>query len=177
MSQARRQTILIGLMLALLIMGVGWCALDMLDKKASAERAANGLGEAKLIAKRVELLGNQDTVASTAGNARDQEQDLARRIKAAADQARISGNWQRGIEYKRARRLGDTPYKQKPTAVMTRGLTLDQLSQLMYNLTYQTPLSVTELSLKTPRGADPGNRWDADFTLTYLIYDPPDTGR
>lgn len=176
MSEARRQQLLIGVMLVLLLAGVGWCASEMLDRRVAAERAAAGLGEAELIAERVRRLEQQDKVASTAGSAQDQEQDLARRIKAAADRARITGNWQRGIDYKRARRVGDTPYKQKPTVVLTRGLTLEQLSALLYHLTHESPLTVTELTLKTPRGADPGRRWDADFTLTYLIYDPLDSG-
>lgn len=172
MNPPKRQIVLFGVMVAMLAIVVVWCAMNMLGQKGKAQREANSLAQAKQIAERVEVLRQHQAVASPGGDWQQQEQELAQRISDAAAKARINIDWQKRIEYKRARRVADTPYMRKPVVVYTEGLTMDQLVALLHHLTYDSPLIVSELDLKTPRGGNPGNRWDANITLSYLIYEP-----
>ena len=72
-----------------------------------------------------------------------------------------------------ARRVGDTAYKQKPTQVILHKLTLQQLIRFLHTLTGpDTGLHVASLRLTTPRGHDTTNIWNAETTITYLIYAP-----
>lgn len=173
MTNRRRPIILFGLMLMLLLVVVFWTAMTMQAERDAAARAAAGLEEARLIASRAASLRTRDLIAQSVSESAVQDQAMAQQIASAAARAGLSGDWQRGIEPERAVRVGDTPYLQKPTVLYAQQLTLDELATLLYELTYDSPLSVSELTLKTPPGADPGRQWNADVTLTYLIYQPP----
>jgi len=169
----QRQAALVGSMLVLLALAAGWSALRMADQRGVAEAGARSLAESRRVAERIEALRDQDAVASADRDSARQEENLAQRIDQAAQAVGLVGDWRRGIDHKPARRVGDSPYTRKPAVLLTRGLTLDQLGALTHELTYDSPLTVTELRLTTPSGEAQGNRWDADVTLTYLIYDPP----
>lgn len=176
-SAQKRQAVLVGLMLVLLALAAGWSSLRMAEQRRAAASSARELAESRQIAKRIEALREQDAVASADPDRARQEQNLAQQIDRAGTSAGLVGDWRRGIDHKPARRVGDTPYTRKPAVLLTRGLTLDQLGALMHELTYDSPLTVSELRLSTPSGEPRGKRWDADVTLTYLIYDPPDADR
>ncbi|MFN3166625.1 MAG: hypothetical protein ACE37H_06130 [Phycisphaeraceae bacterium] len=173
----KRQAALAGLMLVLLALAAGWSTLRMIDRRDAAQAGARELAESKRIARQIEALRERDAVASDDPDSARQEENLAQQIDQAAQAVGLVGDWRRGIDHKPSRRVGDTPYTRKPAVLLTRGLTLDQLGALAHELTYDSPLTVSELRLTTPSGETRGNRWDADVTLTYLIYDPPDTDR
>lgn len=173
MSDQKRQVVLVGVMLVLLLLAVGWSGKGMLDQRTAAQASAADLARCKQIAANIEALRDQDAVASTDDNTAQLEASLAQQIDAAASRVGLAGDWRRGIDHKLPRRVGDSPYLRKPAVLLTRGLTLTQLTALLHELTDDSPLTVSELRLNTPNGEPAGDRWDADVTLTYLIYAPP----
>lgn len=175
MTGHRRQNTLVGVMLVMLVLLAGWCTLRMLGQRSDAARAAEDLAAYRAHARNIELLRERDAVISSAEEAGDKEQDLAKRITEAGAKARLGGQWLQDIVHKKPRRVEDSPYLRKPAVVYTQGLTLTQLTALLYQLSYDSTLTATELRLKTPRGDDPADRWDADITLSYLIYSPQPT--
>ncbi|MGB0768874.1 MAG: hypothetical protein ACPGYV_14330 [Phycisphaeraceae bacterium] len=48
---------------------------------------------------------------------------------------------------------------------------------MLYHLTEDSPYTAEAIQLRTPPGETAGNRWDADVTLTYLIYSPQSSAR
>jgi len=55
--------------------------------------------------------------------------------------------------------------------------TLGQLAAFLFHLTDGSGLSVRDLRLSIPRAADASSLWDAEATLTYLIYAPSTAAR
>lgn len=173
MNEQQKPWVLAGLLILVLLVAAGWSTSRMFDQRATARAAAADLAECRRIAANIASLRKQDSVAQADGDADAQERDIAQRISDAAQKAGLAGEWNQGITHTRAVQVGETPYKRKPAELVTRGLTLAQLTALMHELTYDSPLTVSELRLNTPRGEDPGDRWDADITLSFLIYAPP----
>ena len=63
--------------------------------------------------------------------------------------------------------------KEKPIRFDLNDVTLEELIKVLHELTTgETPLDVSTLFLKVPRGAEKEERWSAEATLTYLIYSP-----
>lgn len=172
MKTQSRQMLLIGLMLAMMLAVSVWAVLHMLGQKRSARYAAEDLARCQLLAAQIESLRGRAALASEQGDSLLQEQTLAEQINAAATRASLAGQWQQGIEHKTAVRIEDTAYLRKPAVLLTRGLTMDQLTQLLHHLTYDSPYTAEQIQLRTPPGEDASDRWDADITLTYLIYSP-----
>lgn len=177
MNEVKRQTTLIVVMFAILLMAAGGLTKDMFAKAEAAHQAAADLSQFRQVAGQIETLRKQDAIAATDEDADQQDQALAQRIDRAATVVGLTGEWRQEIQHKQARRVGDSPYLRKPAVLFTRGLTLAQITALLHELTYDSPLIVSELRLKTPRGEEAGNRWDADITLTYLIYSPQTSGQ
>lgn len=177
MNEQRRQVILIAVMLGMMLLLAGWSTASMLGHRNDARYAAQDLRRCQQLADQIKQHQSQDAVASTGDDAAMQEQKLAQRISEAAKQANLTGPWQQGIEHRREIRIEDSPYMRKPAVLITRGLTLHQLSLLLHHLTADSPYTAEQLQLRTPPGEETGNRWDADVTLTYLIYSPQPSGR
>ncbi|MBX2851916.1 MAG: hypothetical protein KTR15_09245 [Phycisphaeraceae bacterium] len=175
MNDQRRQAVLIGVMLGMLCVTAGWSTLRMLGERRAAVNAAQDLQTCERLVDEIDRLQDRDAVASSQGDTAYQEQQLAERINEAASKATLSGNWQQGIEHRREVRIDDTPYLRKPAVLVTRGLTLHQLALLLHHLTYDSPYTADHLQLRTPPGEQAGGRWDADVTLSYLIYSPQAT--
>lgn len=177
MNDQRRQSVLIGVMLAMMLVAAGWSTVRMFGYWRDAAYAAEDLQRCEQLADQIKQYQNQDAFASTGDDAALQEQKLAQRVNEAAQKANLTGSWQQGIEHRREVRIDDSPYLRKPAVLITRGLTLSQLALLLHHLTQDSPYTAEQLQLRTPPGEEAGNRWDADVTLTYLIYAPQTTGR
>lgn len=177
MNQEQKQFSLVALLLAVLLIAAAWSVMGMLDKRESARKSAVELADCQQIVDNIRELREKDSLVQSDGSEDEQERDLAQRVNDAATKVQLVGNWLQGIDHKRPTRVGDTPYMRKPAILLTRGLTLSQLAALVHELTYDSPLTAYDLKLRTPPGASEGNRWDADVTLTYLIYSPPETDR
>jgi hypothetical protein len=177
MSQANqhanaRRLFLITAILALPL-AVGWCALHLGASREAAAQAVADLASAQDIAGRIALLRQRPVVA----DAREaQGEDISRRIEEAAREAGVEETSLERIEPEPARRLGDTPYREKPTRLRLRHVTLQQLFQMLHALASEAPgssvLRLSSFRLSAPHGEEAGDEWMVESTLSCLVYDP-----
>jgi|WetSurMetagenome_2_1015567.scaffolds.fasta_scaffold442058_1 hypothetical protein len=169
MTPLKRQAILLGaaglIVVAATLASVNW----MFQQREAAQSAADETAACRQLARTIESLRTAPKVAAT-GDA--DVQDLGARIKAAAGQAGLAESAVEGVFPQSARRLGDSPYLQKPVAMSLRGVTLDQLATFLYGVAEGSSLTVRDLRLRAPHGDAARNLWDADATLTCLFYEP-----
>jgi hypothetical protein len=73
-----------------------------------------------------------------------------------------------------ARRIEDSLYKEKPTSVLLKDVTLEQFAGLLGQLSAsELGLTTRSLRLAAPSMEDAGALWNTEFTVSYLLYDPP----
>jgi hypothetical protein len=169
MNPRKRQAILVGVMLAMLSVGAVWNLNWMLEQRQDARRAAGDLVACEVLAEQMGQLRSKPAVAS----AKDMGvRELGSKIDAASARARLGRTALRGVDPRSARPVGDTPYLQKPTTLDLQQVTLPQLTSFLYHLTNEPGLVVRDLRLRSPRRRAEGKDWNAEATLTYLIYSP-----
>ena len=177
MLGSRRQMMLAGLVVVGLSIAAIWHVAWMLEHRGTAQRAANNLADCKLLAEQIVELRTRPAVAA------DEEmgiQELDDRIEYAKGQARLTNQTRDVIDIvdpQPARRIGNSPYLQKPTMFALRDVSLPQLTAFLYHLTDGSGLTVRSLRLRVPTGEATADRWDVETTLTYLIYAPPESLR
>ena len=95
-------------------------------------------------------------------------------IDAAATSAGIDRRSVVRIVPESPQRLGETIYKEKPIAVLLRGVTLRQVVEMSHALLTPNPgLRIKTMRLSAPTPDDTTDKWTVEFTVTYLLYDPP----
>jgi hypothetical protein len=169
MSPAKRQCILVGLLLVMLTGAAAWNVGWMLEQKSAARIEARHLRDAEEIAADIDALRSESAVASTEDI---DVQELGQRIATASSKSGLPTTALEGVFPQSSRRVADTPYLTKPTALSLREVTLSELATFLYHLTDGTGLAVRDLRLRTPRGRADFERWDVEATVTYLLYDP-----
>ena len=168
-----------GLMLACVAAGlltlVSWSGYRLTSAKDAAAESARGLAECHRHATNIEILRKGPAAAGATEPAAG---DLNRRVERAAQSAGLPRGAVARIDPEPARRVGDTPYRESPTQVRLRRVTLRQLFTFLHALGARdgaagsAGLQVRALRLTAPRGLESGSAWDVDSTLTYLVYDP-----
>jgi hypothetical protein len=166
----QRQNLLAGVMLALLALTTLWSVNWMFGQQAEAGRARADLDDSQRLAQRIQALRQKPAVA--AGEAMAVRQ-LGRRIEAAAGRAGLDRDALEGLYPQVERPIADTFYVRKPTTIALRGVALPQLASFLYDLTAGSGMTVRDLRLRRPPGASESDRWDAEATVTYLVYQPP----
>lgn len=172
MSQQNRPMLLVGFMLLMLFVMAGWSTMRMLDQRDEALVRTTDLAIYLQLASDIEQLRDNEKVKQLGGDSAAREQLIAERVTQAGQKLGLQGNWWEDTIHRSPRRVGNTPYLHKPTVLYTSGLSLMQITSLLYELTYDSPLTAHKLTLRTPLGENPGDRWDANITLTYLLYEP-----
>lgn len=175
MTNIKRQVMLVGVMLAMLTVATAWSVQVMLADRAAANGAAADLAECRQLATSIEALRHKPRIAAAEDIGAVM---LGQRITTASQQAQLPQQALDGIFPQSARRMGNSPYAQKPTTLVLRDVTLAQLVKFLYHLTEgESGLTVRDLRLRAPRGETAGaEQWDAEATITCLIYQPPATG-
>lgn len=174
MNPQKRQVILISTMIILLLPASIWSYGWMIDQCQSARDAMDDLATCRDLSRSMESLKRSPKVAAIEAMG---VEELGARIEAALKQAQAAGSSLTGVFPQASRRLGDSPYVHKPTVLSLRGISLGQLSAFLYHLTEDSPLTVRDLRIRAPRDASAQNLWDAETTLTYLVYSPPAKSR
>lgn len=169
MSQKKRQTVLVIVMLAMLSTAVAWSLGDLVEKKEAARFSAEDLQACKDMADQISLLRKGPTIATSREM---QGRELGARIDTAARQAGLSSDALVSRDGLSARKLRNQPYLQKPTQLTLRGVTMPQLISFLRGLTVDSGLSVQDLNLTASPAASPAETWDVITTVTYLIYSP-----
>ena len=164
-----RQLVLTGMMVVLLAGAAAWGVRWTVEQRGRARTAAGDLDRCRELADAIRALRDKPAVASAEAMG---IQELGRRIEAACRQAGFQSAALEGVFPQSARRAGESPYLVKPTALALRGVTLPQVVTFLYHLTNGSGLSVRDVRLQTPRGDAPQSVWDAEATVTYLMYAP-----
>lgn len=165
----RRRAYLAGLLVVVLALLAAWSYDWMNEQKQRAQQASVDLAGSRLLAASIQSLRQQPTIAA----AEDMGiQQLGSLIEAALGKSQLKADALEGVIPQSTRRLGNSPYEVKPTSLVLREVTLGQLASFLYHLTQDTGLTVREMRIRAPHGDTSGNTWDAEATLTYLIYSP-----
>jgi hypothetical protein len=170
MSPARRPIVLAGVLLAMLAVAAYWSVGWMSQQRRLAAQAAEDLATCRRLADDILTLSPPPAAAPATGVG---VHELGQRIEDASRKANLAPVSLEGVFPQNARRLGDTPYLQKPTSLVLRNVSLSQLVTFLYHLTDQSGWIVQDLRLRTPRGDEHGALWDAEATLTCLMNAPP----
>jgi hypothetical protein len=173
MGPLKRKAILVGILGLLLAAAAAWNVHWMLTERQAARRAAEDLAACRDLARTIESLRARPAVASTEGIG---VQELGERIEAALRQAGLEESALVGRFPQAPRRVGDSPYLHKPTALAFRGVTLTRLTTFLYHLADGSGLIVRDLRLRTPPGDAARDVWDAEATVTSLVYAPARAG-
>lgn len=169
MNDHRRPIILVGAMLLLLAITAAWAGRWQADQKRQAERAASDLAEATRIAAQLEQLRAEPTVVAS----KDLEiKELGQIIESAAKKVLLADGAISNVYPRGPRPVGDTPYIERATDIKVQQVTLAQLSGFLYYLSHDAGLNVRDLRLNVPRRQARPDQWDADVTLTYMLYAP-----
>ncbi|MFW5840780.1 MAG: hypothetical protein ACOCZE_09385 [Planctomycetota bacterium] len=169
MNPQKRQTILIVVMLAMLAGAAAWSIDSAMDNADRAARAADALGQTRSLAEQIRQLRQAPTVARTGEIAITQ---MGREISSAAEAANLQPGSIQGVQPRPARRLGQSDYMTKATTISLQGVGLGQLTMFLYHISDRTNLTVSELQLQGRRDGQSGGPWNAQATVTYLIYAP-----
>jgi hypothetical protein len=94
-------------------------------------------------------------------------------IEKAAGEAGVPAENIERITPEMPRRIGDTAYKETPTRVHLRKISLQQLVTLTHALlSADAGLRADSIRLTSPRQAEGADQWTTELVLGYLIYDP-----
>ncbi len=167
----RNTAILLVLFLAIAAVTASLAYSNYVDRQEIASRARADLAECSKLAARIQAIQARPQLASDKPR---QAAETTGMIEAAAKFAKIPSARLVRINPGPLRRLGDSPYKEKPTAVFLKKVTMEQVVVFLHNLTGPAGgLTARTLRLSSPSSADTGNLWSVELELTYLIYDPP----
>ncbi len=170
----RRRTAVLTLVLAALLgLWLGGSLRHLAAARGRALAASEDLAECRRLADRIRLLRDRSRLAEDRERVPEQ---TTGRIEAAAKSAGISAARLVRISPEPARRVGETAYKEKPTRVLLRKVTLKQLVAMVHGLTRgEGMLRAKSLRLTAPSRNATDDLWDAELVLVYLIYEPPPT--
>jgi len=146
-------------------------AMRLADARANAERQRDNALRCRSLAASIASLRSLPSVAGASEPAND---DLARHVEAAAATAGIAKEAVIRIAPEAPRRIGDTPYLEKPAQLTLKQITLLQLAALLRQLTADASgIRATSLRISGPREGENSGHWNCEVTLTYRIYSPP----
>lgn len=102
-----------------------------------------------------------------------EQTDLVRRIETALRQAGILPASLIRIAHPSPRRIADTSYEERTAQISLHHVTLKQLISALYALsTGKEKLTVKSCRLSAPRDPNDDTTWQAEVTISYLIYSP-----
>ena len=155
-----------------LFLGCGWSVSYFRDAREAAAQASRDLEHCRLMAGRIEQLRSRPTGM---GAGPLSQTDLHRRGQAALEELGVGADRLVQIAPDVPRTVGTSAYKEVPSRVTLRDVTLRQVVGFLLAMTGdRSPLQARSLRLYAPRaGAAGGTEWSAEVTLSYLSYEPP----
>ncbi len=173
MSAERRQAVLVGALIVALTIAAVWTFDWMREQRAAAERSRAELALCSDLADALQSAADKPKVAESEAAG---VQELGDRIETAMRRARLDPRALESVRPQAARPVEDSAYSRKPTGLTLRGVTLEQLVTFLRSLTDGTGLGVRQLRLRAPHGAADGDVWNAEATVTYLVYTAEGSG-
>ena len=170
----REPLLLTAVILALLVASLwSYGQLNAARSRSSLEGDARSRCEG--LADQIQAIHDEPTMADDHAMLKS---DMTRYIASAASTASLEERKLVSIDHQNARRIGRTPYLEKPTRLTLRDVKLPQVLTMLYALTQDNPrLNISRLRLTAPRDETDTMTWTVDTTVTYLIYDPVENSR
>ena len=168
----KRRTILIVILLCHALGAAAvWSYSFMAAQRDAAAQACEDMADVRRMAGQIEAARQRPTLAAEHERVSDEVTGL---IEQAAVKAGVPAGSLIRITPEPPSRLGDTVYKEKPTQVVFRNISLKQLVGLVHRLIgSDQQLEAKSIRITAPNPQDTGDLWNAELVLTYLIYDPP----
>jgi hypothetical protein len=172
---SRRDTWLAATLLALLAAGSLWSHGQMAAQRAAATGAWADLEACYQSSAQIAACRQRPALAA------EREQlfsETTGQIERAARAATIPLERLIRIAPGSPERIGDSPYKEKPTHVTLKRIGLQQLVTMVHHLSSgERGLHAKSIRIATSDRRDPEALWDADLVVSYLIYDPRTVGK
>ena len=155
---------------AMLALACWWSYDQLRSSREEALCAANDLDACQRYVAQIKSLKDRPSFASGAELLASETTSL---IESAAQGASIPANKLLRITPEQPQRVGESPYKEKPTVVLLRDVSLAQVADLAYRLSVAPqPLTAKSLRLTAPQIEDVTDSWSAELVVTYLIFAP-----
>jgi hypothetical protein len=171
----RRPLILLSVAIGLLLFVTVWSFGALASSRQAALDASADLSTCLKLADRIRALQNKPSLVGT-HDLRPTE--LTKRIEDAATQAGIPGERLVRVWPEQARRVGNSLYKETPTQVLLRGVSIQQVVTLLHALSSGDGaigaggLQVRALRVIAPREGERSEGWTVETTVSYLVYSP-----
>ena len=167
----RTFSMLLALLLCLTI-AAGWSWSQLASERRGASQAATDAATSASLAQDIETLRTARTVAGTSPI---QQHELAGRIEAAAQAAGLPQEKLVSITPEAPRRLRDSPYLEVVTKIHLLDVPLTGLADFLHRVAAGPgELDVTQLRIVAPRTMDNPMHWNAEASLSYLVFSPID---
>ena len=168
---SRRRGFLLLVLAGLLGLAAAWSYETMAASRQWTTKAREDLAACRQMADRIEALRRRPTMARQHERASAETIGL---IEKSAKAAGITTAKLLRISPEPPQRLGDTVYTVKPTRVLLKNVTLQQLVQFVHAIvTDREALHAKAMRISAPSADDAGRLWNVEVVLTYLIYEPP----
>ncbi len=170
MTSARRQLVLWGILMTLLVCADLWAWGMLASSRSSAQRAQSDSLRCRQLAGQIMQRRSRPNVAAMEELA---SSELASRVERAAATAQVPAAGIVRISPEPTRRLGDSPYLESPTQLQLRQVTLKQLTVLLQELLKDSSaLELRSLRLSAPREQETGPQWNVEAMICHLVYSP-----
>jgi len=170
MTTDKRHAMLAAALLLLLAGAATWSTAWAFDRRDAARQAAEDVATCRRHAHQIETLRRKPAVASAEAMG---TLELGRHIDDASRRADLDTSSLDGVFPQSPRRIGSSSYLETPTTLVLRRVTLRQATLFLYYLTDGSGMTVHDLRLRMPRNKADRDAWDAEATLTGLVYAPP----
>lgn len=173
MNPQRRNLWMLSCLGGLLIAAAVFSYAQLAKARGHAGRAQSQVTTVVSTLHEIETLGGKPELASVDA---ERSAQLSRHIETVAAQAGIAPSQIERVQAQPSRRIDGGPYLRQPTQVLLRQVTLPQLLALLHDLdTEGQTLQLDDLRLIAPHDQLVGDHWRAEFTISYLVYDPVPT--
>ena len=171
----RSRLVLVVTLVALLTATAAWSYGLMVSGQGEAAAAEADLVECQRLAGEIRQSSARPALAAERERLASEITGLVER---AAQAAGITPDSLGRIAPEPPRRLGDSVYREKPTQVLLRKVTLRQVVTFVHSLLSSDPgLRAPSIRLTAPHEGEAADRWAAEVAVTYLIYDPSRTDK
>jgi len=167
----RQRMVMLLAVLGALLAGLAlWSYGYLGSRRAMAAAARDDLAACRRLAAEIARLRRGPTLACDSERIASEVNSL---VETAAREAGLPARSLVRIMPAPAQRLGDTVYREKPTQVILKRARLKQIVRLLWKLEHgDASLGVKSLALRAAQPQDDADLWNADVTLTYLVYEP-----
>jgi type II secretory pathway pseudopilin PulG len=148
----------------------GWAMVGRAGARSRARQAQDDLQACRQLQDKIGQLNNLSSRASEGARLPEETRSA---IEAARKAANMSEQSLLRITDEPPRPINETGYKEIATQATLRNVTLEELVRFMHHLSAEpTALTIKSIWLRAPQETKPGDRWGAEMSMAYLVFEP-----